>query len=88
MESEDESRLTTIREKTDNRSDFDRAFDDDTLYQLQERMLAKAKTKKFTAEDFVERAKHAYETELEVEEEPAPTKETPEPEEEEPFSFF
>ena len=54
--------------KKDSRSDFDKAFAGDTLYQVQNRMVAKAKTKKFTPEDFVNQAEAQYGGEIDFEE--------------------
>ena len=84
---EEESIVTTIVGR-DDRSDFDKAFEDDTLHQLQERMIAKAKTKRFTAEDFIAKAKADLEGEVELVEEVAEGVETPEPEEEIVYNFF
>lgn len=85
---DEESVLTTIHSRDDSRSDFDKAFSEDPLYQLQNRMLAKDKTKKFTAEDFVAKAKAEFAEELELIDELASGEETPEPEEEPEFKFF
>lgn len=82
MDEPDESILTTISKREDTRSDFDKAFEEDELFQLQNRMLAKAKTKKFTPEDFVRKAREELDGELEVVDTPmTDLEETPEPEE-------
>lgn len=60
------SRLFVLRNKKDNRSDFDKAFEDDTLYELQNRMLAKAGTKKFTTEDFIHHAEDDFKNKTEI----------------------
>lgn len=89
-EKEEESILTVITEKEDTRSDFDRAFADDTLYMLQDRMIAKAKTKKFTPEEFVEKAEKDLDESFVVIESVADGVETPEPDDifEEEESWF
>lgn len=85
---ESESILTTLSDKNDSRSEFDRAFEDDPLYQLQNRMLAKAKTRRFTPEEFIAKAREEFEHVLEVQDKPASDEETPEPEEEFIINFF
>lgn len=77
----EESNLSIITEKNDDRSDFSKAFEDDSLWQLQDRMHAKAKTKRFTPEDFINKAETDLETELEVIDSKIESSEpTPEPE--------
>ena len=87
-EETEESLLILLKNKEDDRSDFDKAFEDDTLYSMQNRMLAKAKTKKFTPEEFIDKAKQELENETEIVETSANNlEETPEPEPEEDFPF-
>lgn len=86
---DEDSTLTTLTPRRDERSNFAKAYEDDTLFQLQERMLAKAKTKKFTAKQFADQAEKAWnEDEEVVESTPESFEETPEPEVEEELEQF
>lgn len=85
---DDEDTITFLQKKVDDRSTFAKDFEDDSLWSLQDRMLAKMKTKNFTAEDFVKQAEDDLDNNIEVIEVLATGKETEEPEEDEVINFF